>query len=87
MNSYKPNRMSESGSVPFRSDRIFCIKDEWFFAVRRGPDHGPFASQEEAQQALVAFIKEQLALEKKRKAERDLYGSLHPNSGRLVLDT
>jgi hypothetical protein len=82
MNNYNPNRMSESGSVPFRSDRIFCIKDEWFFAIRRGPDHGPYASQEEAQQALVAFIKHQLELEKKRKAERNLHSSLRVTSPR-----
>lgn len=76
MNNYNPNRMNESGSVPFRSDRIFCIGEEWFFAIRRGPDQGPYASREEAQQALTDFIKEQLALEKRLRAERGLYASL-----------
>jgi len=82
MNKYNPNRMNESGSVPFRSDRIFCIKDEWFFAIRRGPDQGPYASREEAQQALADFIRDQLELEKRLKAERGLYASLRATSPR-----
>jgi len=69
MSSYHPNRMSEAGNIPFRSDRFFCTEGEWFFAIRRGPDQGPYASKEEAREALKIFIEDQLSLERRLQAE------------------
>ncbi len=60
---YRPNRVFENGGVPYRNDRFYCMNGEWFFAVRRGPDKGPYASREEARVALKMYIEEQLALE------------------------
>jgi hypothetical protein len=69
MSSYYPNRMSEAGNIPFRSDRFFCVGGEWFFAIRRGPDQGPYASREAAREALKTFIEDQLSLERRLQAE------------------
>ncbi len=37
-------------------DRFFRVEDKWYFAVRRGPDQGPFASRNEASVALQQFL-------------------------------
>lgn len=57
------NRKGESGTVPFRSGRFYSVGSEWFFAVRRGIDQGPYESKETAKKALVNFINDQLAFE------------------------
>ena len=65
MNAYNPKRLNEDKTAPYRSDRFYCVNDEWYFAIRRGPDQGPYPSQESAQAALKKFIAEELALERR----------------------
>ena len=72
MNAYKPNRPNEENAAPNRSDRFYCVNDAWYFAIRRGPDQGPYSSKESAQDALKIFISEELALERRREAEQQL---------------
>lgn len=76
MNAYNPTRINEDKAAPYRNDRFYCVNEEWYFAIRRGPDQGPYSSMEAAQAALKKFIAEELALERRRQAERQLHGSL-----------
>ena len=76
MNAYKPNRLNEDKAAIYRSDRFYCIGDEWYFAIRRGSDQGPYSSKEAAQAALKKFIAEELALERHLQAERQLQNTL-----------
>lgn len=76
MSAYNPNRLNEDKSAPYRSDRFYCINDEWYFAIRRGPDQGPYPSKEAALAALRKFIAEELGLEQRLEAERQLRGGL-----------
>ena len=76
MSIYNPNRQNEDKAAPFRSDRFYCVNDEWYFAIRRGPDQGPYPSKEAAQAALKKFIAEELVLERRLEAERQLQGTL-----------
>jgi len=50
------NRHGESGPVPNRSDRFFCIADDWYFTTREGQTHGPFDSRAEADASLTLFL-------------------------------
>jgi hypothetical protein len=76
MNAYNPNRINENKAAPYRSDRFYCVNDEWYFAIRRGPDQGPYPSKESALAALKKFIAEELALERRLEAERQSQGTL-----------
>lgn len=51
------NRQGESGPVPFRSGRIFNVSGLWYFATREGENHGPFATRQEAETAVVDMIR------------------------------
>lgn len=59
----KTNRFGEDGQVPYRTERVYNVGSEWFFSVRKGADHGPFESEEEAKAALVEYIGDQLLIE------------------------
>lgn len=59
----------EATQVPSRSERFHEVEGQWYFAVRKGPDRGPFASKEEARAALRTYIAEQLAQEKRNRAK------------------
>ena len=76
MNAYKPKRINETTAGAFRNDRFYCIDDEWYFAIRRGPDQGPYVSKAAAQDALRKFIEEELRLERRLQAERQLQNSI-----------
>lgn len=76
MSLYNPNRQNEDKAAPYRSDRFYCVNDEWYFAIRRGPDQGPYPSKEAAQAALKKFIAEELVLERRLEADRQLQGTL-----------
>lgn len=76
MNTYNPSRPNEESAAPNRSDRFYCVNEEWYFAIRRGPDQGPYPSKEAAQNALKKFISEELALERRREAEQQLQRKL-----------
>ncbi|MDY6979626.1 MAG: DUF6316 family protein [Pseudomonadota bacterium] len=57
----------EKEQAPARSERFYEVDGKWFFAVRKGPDRGPFVSKEAARAALRTYIVEQLAEEKDRR--------------------
>lgn len=57
------NRHGEQGYVQQRRERLFQDGGDWYFAIRRGVDQGPYASETEARLALREFIEEQLQFE------------------------
>ena len=61
--SMKSKRFGEEGPVPYRTDRIYSVGNEWFFSVRKGADQGPFKSEEEAKQAMIEFVSDALLIE------------------------
>jgi hypothetical protein len=69
------NRHGELGAIPFRSGRYYSIENEWWFAIRRGPDQGPYVTKSAARQGLIEYINEQFAFEKQLKNERAMLGS------------
>ncbi len=56
-------RHGEQGTVQQRSERLFQDGGDWFFAIRRGVDQGPYTNEMEARLALREFIEEQLQFE------------------------
>lgn len=63
------HRFDEDNDIPNRSERFYQIGGEWYFAVRRSGDQGPYRSKEEARAALRTYIVEQLAEEKKNRKQ------------------
>ena len=57
------NRYGEQGRVQQRSERLYQDGGDWFFAIRRGVDQGPYTTELEARLALREFIEEQLRFE------------------------
>ena len=57
------HRHGEYGLIPPRQSRLFKMGEDWFFAIRRGVDQGPYATESDARAALSQFIREQLAFE------------------------
>ncbi len=51
------NRRGESGRIPFRTGRFFSVGGEWFFSTREGENHGPYASRQIAEAALLNFVR------------------------------
>jgi hypothetical protein len=49
-------RKGEARGFPFRSERMFSVGHEWFYATREGIDQGPFLSRNQAENALSSFI-------------------------------
>lgn len=56
-------RQGEQGPVRQRSERLYRDGGDWFFAIRRGVDQGPYTNEMEARLALRGFIEEQLQFE------------------------
>jgi len=50
------HRLGETGLLPFRTQRVFNIGSDWYFAVRDGKDCGPFENQQDAQSGLDDFL-------------------------------
>jgi len=63
------HRFDEDNPIPNRSERFYQTGGEWYFAVRRGEDQGPYRSKEEARAALRTYIVEQLAEEKQNRQQ------------------
>lgn len=59
------NRHGESGSIPFRSGRIFNVGMQWYFATREGVDHGPYPDKSDAEAELMLFIRDQRTLDER----------------------
>ena len=57
-------RQGERGLVPFRTGRFYCIENEWWFAIRSGPDQGPYPTKAAAKQSLIEFLSDQVTFEK-----------------------
>lgn len=53
------HRQGESGSIPFRSGRFFCVDSDWYFLVREGGQRGPYLSRGDAEIALGMFVQAQ----------------------------
>jgi hypothetical protein len=66
-------RHGEHGGIPFRTGRYYTVDNEWWFAIRRGPDQGPYESKSDARKALIEYLNDQFEFEK------------HLQNGRLVL--
>lgn len=50
-------RVGETGSVTYyRTDRFYSEQGGWYARLREGDELGPYASKEEAKQALADFI-------------------------------
>lgn len=58
------NRFNESGAVPFRTGRFYSVDGAWWFAIRRGPDQGPYTNKSMAKQGLIEFLNDQFAFDK-----------------------
>ncbi len=69
------NRHGELSVIPFRSGRYYAIESEWWFAIRRGPDQGPYVTKSAARQGLIEYLNDQFAFEKQLKNERAMLGS------------
>lgn len=54
-------RNDQQAKTYFRSERLFTMNDQWYFASREG-DQGPFPTREAAQAALKQFTSECVAL-------------------------
>ena len=67
------NRHNENGAIPFRTGRYYAIDNEWWFAIRRGSDQGPYTTKAAAKQALIEYLNDQFEFEK------------HLNNDELVL--
>jgi len=65
------SRYGENGAVPFRSVRFYTIGNEWWFAIRRGPDQGPYPTRASARQALIEYLNDQFAFERQLQQERE----------------
>jgi len=69
------NRHGELGAIPFRSGRYYSIDSEWWFAIRRGADKGPYVTKAAARQGLIEYLNDQFAYEKQLQKERTMLGS------------
>lgn len=69
------NRHGEQGAIPFRTGRFYCVDSEWWFAIRRGPDQGPYSTKTQAKQSLIEYLNDQFTFEKHLKRDRLLLGS------------
>jgi len=50
------NTRSETDGVYFRSNRLFTVNHDWYFATREGENKGPFKDRKQAELALAAFV-------------------------------
>jgi len=66
------NRHEEKGAIPFRTGRFYCVDNEWWFAIRRGPDQGPYETKVSAKQSLIAYLNDQFTFEKHLQRDREL---------------
>jgi len=51
-------RKGEEGHSPFRSERVFNVGTEWYFATREGKDMGPFESKSDATAELALYLRQ-----------------------------
>ena len=66
------NRHNEKGAVPFRSGRFYSVDSNWWLAIRRGDDQGPFRTKAVAKQALIQYLNDHFNFEKNLKTDQAL---------------
>lgn len=66
------NRHGENGYIPFRTGRFYNADNQWWFAVRRGADLGPYETKSQAKQALICYLDDQFKFEKYLQEDRAL---------------
>lgn len=71
------SRHGEQGAVPFRTGRFYCVENEWWYAIRRGPDQGPYPTKAAAKQSLIEFLNDQFTFEKQLQQDRILLNVLN----------
>ncbi len=54
---YREGEKSGESVTQVRTDRFYCIFDQWFFTSRESLRHGPYASRDEAELALMAYLR------------------------------
>ncbi|OEY66640.1 DUF6316 family protein [Marinobacter sp. X15-166B] len=64
------HRAGEACALPFRSERIFCVDNKWYFTTREGFDSGPFYSRQRAEIGVQRFLHVVQLLPKTRTTER-----------------
>ncbi len=69
------NRHTEKGAIPFRSGRYYSIGNEWWFAIRRGPDQGPYVTKAAAKQGLIEYLNDQFEFERHLHRDREILKS------------
>ncbi len=69
------NRHTENGAIPFRTGRFYCVGSEWWFAIRRAPDQGPYTTKGLAKQSLIEYLNDQFTFEKHLQNDRILLGT------------
>lgn len=57
------NRKGETGPVPYRTGRFFCVSSAWYFTTREGLDHGPFKTRDKAEWECQTYIQVCLQVE------------------------
>jgi hypothetical protein len=67
------SRHGEKGAVPFRSVRFYTVDNAWWFAIRRGPDQGPYPTRASARQALIEYLNDQFAFERQLQQDRERF--------------
>ena len=65
-------RKGESKGVFYRSERVFCVNGEWYFATRERPETGPFSSSREARMELDIFLNQVLGVQAKNDEYKDV---------------
>ena len=63
------HRSGETGSVPFRTGRIFNVGMQWYFATREGIDRGPFDDRDDAEAELRLFVRDKVTQNQRLMAE------------------
>lgn len=84
-------RRGENEAYPFRTGRLFCINNEWFFATREGRDKGPYEGRAAAEAAVRLYLSKlglseaELGLDAAPKPSPTVRreGKLHPLLARL----
>lgn len=78
------NRHGELGAIPFRSGRYYSVDTQWWFAIRRGTDLGPYVTKSAAKQGLIEYLNDQFAFEKQLKHEKTMLKSFMPKNTKVA---
>ena len=53
-----PRDGEDTKQIRFRASRLFSSDAAWYFSTREGKERGPFMSKENAQTAIIDFIRQ-----------------------------